>query len=92
MKTLLRLLMLPIRLMITVFIWICALIIKISGKILGLAAGLLLLMALAVMTYSVKNAVMLFVLALVISPIGLPMIAVGLLSLLNRILNFLCFA
>lgn len=92
MKTLLRLLMLPIRLMITVFIWICALIIKISGKILGLAAGLLLLMALAVMTYSVKNAVMLFVLALVISPIGLPMIAVGLLSLLNRILNILCFA
>lgn len=92
MKTVLRLLTFPIRIVITVFIWICALIIKISGKILGLAAGLLLLMALVVMTCSVKNAVMLLVLAVTISPIGLPMVAVGMLSLLNRILNILCFA
>lgn len=92
MKAVLRFLTLPIRIVITVFIWICALIIKISGKVLGLAAGLLLLMALVVMTYSVKNAVMLLALALIISPIGLPMIAVGMLSLLNRVLNALCFA
>ena len=92
MKAVLRFLTLPIRIVITVFIWICALIIKISGKVLGLAAGLLLLMALVVMTYSVKNAVTLLVLALIISPIGLPMAAVGMLSLLNRVLNALCFA
>lgn len=92
MKAALRLLALPIRIVITVFIWICALIIRISGKVLGLAAGLLLLMALVVMTYSVKNAVMLLALALIISPIGLPMVAVGMLSLLNRVLNVLCFA
>ena len=79
------------RIVITVFIWICALLIRISGKILGLATGLLLLMALAVMTYSVKNAVMLLILALIISPVGLPMIAVGLLSLLNRVLDVICF-
>lgn len=91
MKSVLRLLTLPIRIVISIFIWICALIIKISGKALGLAAGLLLLMALVVLTYSVKNAVMLLALALIISPIGLPMIAVGALSLLNRVLNVLCF-
>lgn len=91
MKTVLRLLTLPIRIMITIFIWICALIIKISGKALGLASGLLLLMALAVLTYSAKNAVMLLALALIISPIGIPMIAVGMLSLLRRVLNVLCF-
>ena len=79
------------RIVITVIIWICALVIRISGKILGLATGLLLLMALAVMTYSVKNAVMLLILALIISPVGLPMIAVGMLSLLNRVLDVICF-
>ena len=92
MKAVLRFLAFPIRIVITVFIWICALIIKISGKVLGFVAGLLLLIALVVMTYSVKNAVMLLVFALIISPIGLPMVAVGILSLLNRILNDLCFA
>ena len=91
MKAILRFLTLPIRIVITVFIWICALIIKISGKVLGLAAGLLLLMALIVMTYSVKNAVMLLALALIISPIGLPMIAVGMLSVLNSTRRLLCF-
>ena len=74
----------PIRIVITVVIWICALIIRISGKVLGLAAGLLLLMALVVMTYSMKNAVMLFSLALIISPIGLPMVAVEVLTILNE--------
>jgi hypothetical protein len=91
MKAVWRLLTLPMRIVITVIIWICALVIRISGKILGLATGLLLLMALAVMTYSVKNAVMLLILALIISPVGLPMIAVGMLSLLNRVLDVICF-
>ena len=90
MKAILRFLTLPIRIVITVFIWICALIISISGKVLGLAAGLLLLLALVVMTYSMKNAVMLLVLALIISPIGLPMIAVELLSILSRIMHTFC--
>ena len=91
MKAVWRLLTLPMRIVITVIIWICALVIRISGKILGLATGLLLLTALAVMTYSVKNAVMLLILALIISPVGLPMIAVGMLSLLNRVLDVICF-
>ena len=50
MKAVLRFLTMPIRIVITVVIWICALIIRISGKVLGLAAGLLLLMALVVVS------------------------------------------
>lgn len=91
MKAVLRLLTLPIRAVITVLIWICALLIRISGKILGLAFGLLLLLGFAVLTYSTKNALMVFALAFLISPIGLPMVAVGLLSLLNRFLDVLCY-
>ena len=91
MKTILRFLTLPIRILITVFIWICALIIRISGRVLGIAAGLLLLIALIVMTYSVKNAVILFILALLISPVGTLMIAVGVLSVLNKVVCLLRF-
>ena len=89
MKAIMRLLTLPIRVVITVLIWVCALLIRISGKIFGLVSGLLLLLGLAVLTYSTKNALMVFALAFLVSPIGLPMIAVGLLSLLNAISNFL---
>ena len=92
MRAVLRLLTLPIRAVITVLIWICALLVRISGKILSLASGLLLLLGLVVLTYSTKNALMVFALAFLVSPIGLPMIAVSLLSLLNRLSRLLCFA
>ena len=55
-------------------------------------AGFLLLMALAVLTYSTKNALMLFALAFLISPMGLPMVAVGLLSVLSTVRNMLAFS
>ena len=90
MKPILRLLTLPIRVIVTVFIWACALLIKLSGKLLGLIAVLLL--ALVVLTYSTKNALMLFVLAFLISPMGLPMVAVGLLSVLSTVRNMLAFS
>ena len=85
MKAVLRLLTLPIRAVITVLIWICALLIRISGKILGLASSLLLLLGFAVLSYSTKNSLMVFALAFLISPIGLPMIAVGMLSVLSKV-------
>ena len=85
MKAVLRLMTLPTRAVITVLIWICALLIRISGKILGLASGMLLLLGLAVLTYSPKNALMVFALAFLVSPIGLPMIAVGALSVLSKV-------
>lgn len=92
MKPVLRLLTLSIRVILTAFIWVCALLIKLSGKLLGLIAGLFLLLALVVLTYSTKNALMLFALAFFISPLGLPMIAVGLLSVLSTVRNALAFS
>ena len=92
MKPILRFLALPIWVVLTVFIWVCALLIKLSGKLLGLIAGLLLLLAIVVLTYSTKNALMLFALAFLISPMGLPMVAVGLLSVLSTVRNMLAFS
>ena len=80
---------LPFRLAITVFIWVCALLIKISGRLLGIVAGFLFLMALLVSTFSTQDALLLAIMAFLISPIGLPMVAVGLLSILAKIHNVL---
>ena len=90
MKTALRLLTLPVRIVITALIWICSLLIRASGKMLSLVSGLLILLGLLVLTYSTKNALMVFALAFLISPLGLPMMAVGLLSLLHKLSRLLC--
>jgi len=84
-----RLLTLPLRLVITVFIWVCALLIRISGKLLGLVSGFLFLMALLVSTFSSQDALLLAIMAFLVSPIGIPMFAVGLLSLLAKVRNLL---
>ena len=63
----LKILFAPLSLILSLFVWLCA----------GLASGLLSLLAFAVLiTYSVKNGIILLVLAFLISPMGLPMLAV----------------
>ena len=92
MRIVLRVLTFPIRAVITVFILLCTVILSCSGFLFGLASGLLGVLGLIVLTYSVHNALILFVLALLVSPIGLPMMAVGLLSVLCSIRSFLRFS
>ena len=92
MRIILRALTLPVRIVITMFILLCTLVLSLSGMFFGIASGLLGLLGLIVLTYSVHNALILFALALLISPVGLPMIAVGVLSVLNSIRSFLRFA
>ena len=91
MRIVLRILTFPIRVVITVFILICSAVLSCSGFLFGLSSGLLGLLGLIVLTYSVHNALILFELALLVSPVGLPMMAVGLLSVLCSIRNFLKF-
>ena len=91
MRIVLRILTFPIRVVITVFILLCTVALSCSGFLFGLASGVLGLLGLIVLTYSVHNALILFTLALLVSPIGLPMMAVRLLSILNSIRRALCF-
>jgi hypothetical protein len=92
MRFLLRLMTLPIRIIITVFVLLCSIVLSLSGIFFGIASGLLGLLGLIVLTYSVHNALILFALALLVSPIGLPMIAVGVLSVLCSVRSFLRFS
>ena len=86
MKLILKILAAPVTLLISLFVWICAGLISCSTIVFKLASGLIALMALAVLfTYSVQNGIILLVIAFLISPLGLPMLAVKMLGGLQSV-------
>lgn len=79
-----KILFAPVSLALTLFTWLCAGLISCSAFVFKLASALLSLLAVAVLiTYSVKNGIILLVIALLISPLGLPMLAVWMLGKLQ---------
>ena len=64
----LKILFAPLSLILSLFVWLCAGLLSCSGFVFKLASGLLSLLAFAVLiTYSVKNGIILLVLAFLIS-------------------------
>ena len=81
MKTIIKMLTFPIILFVDVFTFICIGLISCSSLIFGFASSLLTLLGITVLaTYSWQNGLILLFLAYLVSPMGLPMIAVKLLS------------
>ena len=75
----------PIVVLLTVFVWLCALLLNLSAFAFGLAGTVVGLLGLAVLvTYSVQNGIILLVIAFLVSPFGLPMLAVRLLGFLQN--------
>lgn len=73
----LKILFAPLSLILSLFVWLCVGLLSCSGFVFKLASGLLSLLAFVVLiTYSAKNGIILFVLAFLISPMGLPLLAV----------------
>ena len=86
MKAILKVLTFPIVLILDLFTWICVGLISCSAILFKLASAILAILAVAVLiTYSVQNGLILLTLAFLISPLGLPMIAVWLLGGLQKI-------
>lgn len=86
MKTALKILAVPVTLAVSLLVRLCAFLIARTAFLFGLAStalGLLALMVLA--SGSVKNCLLLLALALAVSPIGLPMLAVKLLGGLQSV-------
>ena len=76
MRILMKLLAAPIILVLMLFVWICSALLYCSAFIFGLASTVIGLLGLAVLvTYSAKNGIILLVIALLVSPVGLPMAA-----------------
>ena len=86
MKAILKVLTFPIVLILDLFTWICVGLISCSAILFKLASAILAIFAVAVLiTYSVQNGLILLTLAFLVSPLGLPMIAVWLLGGLQKI-------
>ena len=86
MKAILNVLTFPIVLILDLFTWICVGLISCSAILFKLASAILTILAVAVLiTYSVQNGLILLTLAFLVSPLGLPMIAVWLLGGLQKI-------
>lgn len=86
MKMFLKVAVAPITLVLSLFIWLCAGLISCSAFLFKLASGLLSILALAVLiTCSIQNGIILLVFAFLVSPMGLPMLAVWALGKLQGI-------
>ena len=80
-KLLLKSVAAPVILVLTLFVWLCAGLVYISGLVLGLVSMVLGLLGVAVLiTYSPQNGIILLVLAFLVSPYGLPLAAIWLLG------------
>lgn len=80
----LKIIFAPVSLLLSLFIWLCAGLISCTSFVFKLASALLSLLAVSVLiAYSVKNGMILLLIAFLISPMGLPMLAVWLLEKLQ---------
>ena len=81
MRFLLKLLAAPVVLALTLFVWLCMGVLYLSSLVLGVISTIVGLLGLAVLvTYSVQNGIILLVIAFLVSPVGLPMASVWLVS------------
>ena len=75
-KLILKIVIAPVILLLTLAIWICVGLVYVSGLVLGLLSTVIALLGVAVlMTYSPQNGLILLVNAFLISPCGLPKLA-----------------
>ena len=80
-KLLLKILVAPVILALTLFVWLCAGLVYLSGLVLGLISMVIALLGVAVLlSCSLQNGIILLVMAFLISLFGLPMAAIWLLG------------
>ena len=90
MKWILKILTAPVILLIDLLTLVCVGIISCAALPLRIVSGIIALLGTAVLvTYSPKNGMILLTIAFLFSPIGLPMLAVWILSILQGISQFI---
>lgn len=80
-KLLLKIVIAPVILLLTLAIWICVGIVYVSGMVLSLVSMVFVLLGVGVLvTYSPQNGLILLMIAYLLSPFGLPKLAFWLLG------------
>ena len=90
MRLLLKVLAAPVIVALTVFVWLCVGVDSCAGMVMSVAGWIAALLGVAVMlTYSVKNGIVLLVIAFLLSPMGLPAAALWLLGKVQDVRYFI---
>ena len=85
-KLLLKIVAAPVVIVLTLAIWICVGLVYVSGLVLGLISMVLALLGVIdLATYSPQNGVIVLILAFLISPFGLPKLALWLLGQIQNL-------
>ena len=75
-KLLLKIVIAPVILLLTLAIWICVGLVYVSGMVLSLVSMVFVLLGVGVLvTYSLQNGLILLMIAYLLSPFGLPKLA-----------------
>ena len=89
MKFLLKMLFAPVIVILTLIIWTFALILRLSAWVFGIIGTILGLLGLAILVLdSVTNGIIVLVIAFLISPVGLPMLAAWTIGQMQRFRYF----
>ena len=85
MKFLLKILFAPVIVILTLVIWLFALILRLSAWVFGIIGTILGLLGIAILLLdSVTNGIIVLVIAFLVSPIGLPMLAAWTIGQMQR--------
>ena len=89
MKFLLKILFAPVIVILTLTIWLFALVLRLSAWVFGIIGTILGLLGLAILLLdSVTNGIIVLVIAFLVSPIGLPMVAAWTIGQMQRFRYF----
>lgn len=89
MKFILKILAAPVIAILVVFIWLCALLLKLSAWVFGIVSTILGVLGLAVLVLdNVTNGIIILVFAFLVSPVGLPMVAAWMIGQMQRFRYF----
>ena len=89
MKFLLKILFAPVIAILTLTIWLFALILRLSAWVFGIIGTILGLLGLAILLLdSVTNGIIVLVIAFLVSPVGLPMLAAWTIGQMQRFRYF----
>ncbi len=86
MKLILKLLFAPVMLVLSLAVGICSFALRLSAGVLGLIGTVLGILGLAVLILdNVKNGIIILVIAFLVSPLGLPMVAAWMVGLVQTV-------
>ena len=89
MKLILKILAAPVIAVLVIFIWLCALLLRLSAWVFGIASTILGVLGLAVLILdNVTNGIIILVFAFLVSPMGLPMVAAWMIGQMQRFRYF----